>query len=195
MPLPPSQLVLIAGGSGSGKTTLALALAARFPNWTLVHLDDYQKRRADVPRLGRHSNWDHPDAVDFPALIRDLEALRRGDAITIMARTSQTARATGRVRRTIVPGPTVLVEGYLALWHPDVRELADYSIYIDAPWEARKTRRRWNMDEDYLNEVLEPMHRLHVEPTRRYADLVLDAGAMTPERMLEEAAACVGPHH
>lgn len=195
MPLPPSQLVLIAGGSGSGKTTLALALAARYPNWTVVHLDDYQKRRAEMPRFDGRPNWEHPDAVDFPALIRDLEALRAGTPITVMARVSQTAPTEGRLPKTIVPGPTVLVEGYLALWHPDVRELADYSIYIDASWTSRRARRRWKMDDDYLDHVLEPMHRLHIEPTKAHAELVLDADAMTPEQMLEEAAACIGPHH
>lgn len=183
------MLAIIAGGSGSGKTTLALGLLARFPDWTVVHLDDYQKRRADIPRLGRHVNWDHPDAVDFPRLLRDVRALRRGEPVRIMARTSQTARAERRVPRTIVSGPTLLVEGYLALWHPDVRALADTSIFLHAPWRARKTRRRWNMDEEYLNEVLDPMHRAHVEPTRRFADLVLNAGRLGPGRILDAAAA------
>lgn len=170
------SLFLIAGGSGSGKTTLAEALAARHPTLTLIHLDDYQKTKEQVSKVDGRRNWDEPDAVDFTSLIHDLEALQRGEAVEVLGWSRTGGREAPRERLTIVPGASLILEGYLALWHPDVREMADYSIFLDAPAHVRHARRRWTKSDDYLEKVLEPMHRMHVAPTIAYADAVLDAG-------------------
>jgi len=192
MPVP-SALILLAGGSGSGKSTLARLLSVRFPEWTIVHLDDYQKSKESVPRLGSHRNWDHPDAVDFAALVRDLRALRRGESVTIMCR-SQTEQALTGVPTKVSPGPVLLLEGYLALWHPDVRALADYGIFLDMPRGLRHARRRWNMDEDYVRNILDPMHDEHLQPTMAYANLVIHAGSSPPESALETIVRCLTPY-
>lgn len=192
MTVPPA-LYVIAGGSGSGKSTLAEGLARRFPSWTIVHLDDYQKPKEQVPRLGRHRNWDHPDALDFEALLRDLRALLRGEPVTIMAR-SQTDPAEHGTPTRIVPGTALVLEGYLALWHPEVRALARYSVFLDAPRDMRLARRRWKKGDDYVREVLMPMHDLHLAPTMRHARLVVHIGSSPPESILETVVRCLGPH-
>lgn len=189
MPVP-SFLVLIAGGSGSGKTTLAQGLIGLHPDWTLVHLDDYQKPREEVPRFLGHRNWDDPRAVDFEGLIRDLRALRRGEAVTVMSR-SQTEQAEHGTPATIAPGSAIVLEGYLALWHPDIRGMADYMVFLDVSMEMRHARRRWRKSQDYLDQVLEPMHRLHIQPTSAYANLLVYAGATTPESVLETVSRCL----
>jgi len=186
----PSSLVLIAGGSGSGKTTLAQGLIALHPDWTPVHLDDYQKPKDEVPRFLGHRNWDDPRAVDFERLIRDLQALRRGETVTVMAR-SQTEPVTEGSPRTIAPGPVVVLEGYLALWHPDVRGMADFSVFLDVSAELRHARRRWRKSQAYIDQVLEPMHQLHIEPTAAYANLLVYAGSTPPESILETVTRCL----
>jgi len=192
MPVVPSRFAIIAGGSGSGKTTLALGLLTRFPDWTIVHLDDYQKPREQIPKLGRHRNWDHPEAVDFERLIRDLQALRRGESVMVMAR-DQTAQTDDYAPKTVVPGPRLILEGYLALWHQKVREMADLRVYLDAPPDVRLARRRWKKSEAYVKDVLEPMHVLHVEPTKAHADLVIDVGSRTSKEILEWVVTCLDP--
>jgi uridine kinase len=184
MSIAPAPLVLIAGGSGSGKTTLANGLIARFPAWTLIHLDDYQKPKEDVPRFLGHRNWDDPRAVDFDKLIMDLQALRRGEAVTVMAR-SQTEPVEHGMPKKVVPGPVIVLEGYLSLWHQEIRKMAAFSVFLNVSKEIRHARRRWRKSEDYIEQVLEPMHQRHIEPTSAYADLLLIAGANTPESVLE----------
>lgn len=185
-----SKLILIAGGSGSGKTTLAEGLIGRFPAWTLVHLDDYQKRRGEVPKLGGRANWDDPAAVRFEDLVRDIQALLRGESVTLMAR-PQKEPSGERAPKTILPGEVILLEGYLALWHREVRELSDYSIFLDLPASLRHARRRWHKSDGYLEQVLEPMHQLHVQPTSAYANLVMSIGSSTPEAILETVIRCL----
>ena len=190
MPVVPSALILIAGGSGSGKTTLAHGLLARHPDWTLVHLDDYQKPREQVARLGRWRNWDHPEALDFPALVRDLKALRRGETITVMSR-SQTEPVECGAPKTIAPGPVVVFEGYLSLWHPEVRALSDYRIFLDVPVSLRLDRRRWKKPSDYVETVLIPMHEAHLQPTSVHANLHIKAGSTSAESILETVSRCL----
>lgn len=188
-----SSLVLIAGGSGSGKTTLATGLIARFPEWTLVHLDDYQKPADEVPRFLGHRNWDDPRAVDFDRVIRDLMMLRRGLTVTVMAR-SQTEPVEIGTPTTVSPGPVIILEGYLALWHQVVRSMAAFSVFLNVPKDIRHTRRRWRKSQSYIDQVLEPMHEMHIEPTKAYANLLLIAGANTPESVLETVVRCLSPY-
>lgn len=144
--------------------------------------------------LGRWRNWDHPDAIDFPKLIRDLEALMRGESVVVSVR-DQTKQTNffKRERVALVPGPLVILEGYLALWHPDVREMADYSIFLDAPHDVRLERRRWKKSEGYVEQVLVPMHREHLEPTRAYAEAVFDTSKVAIEWLVEEVTFLLMP--
>lgn len=187
----PSKLMLVAGGSGSGKSTLTTALGARFPRWTIMHLDDYQKPKALVPKQadGRR-NWEDPDVVDWTLLLRDLRDLLLGKTVEVLAWPSETERTSdARVSKHVAPGSIIVLEGYLALWHPNVRALAEHSIYLDVPSDLRHQRRLWTKSPEYIRDVLEPMHLQHIEPTRAFARHVIDVGGKSPEAVLEEATA------
>ena len=182
LPKAPS-LVIIAGGSGSGKTTLALALAERHPDWTVVHLDNYQRPTAHIPKIGRWTNWDHPNAIDFNALIFDLKALMRGLEIRVKVRSQETQ--TNRFHtETLRPGPIILLEGFLALWHPGIREMASYSIFLEAPHDVRMQRRRWKKNPAYVEKVYLPMFQEHLEPTKVHASVVLDTEERDADMLL-----------
>lgn len=184
-------LIIVCGGSGSGKTTLAQSLAAR-NGWSLAHLDDYRAPKERLRRMNGHRNWDEPNAVDFPMLRRDLDRLQAGVRLEFLGR-PQTESRDGDVHelRVIEPRPRIVLEGFLALWHPAVRALASYAIFLDAPAEIRHARRRWKMAAGYVTEVLEPMHRLYVEPAKAHADAVLDAAASAPDDLVARAEALI----
>ncbi len=178
------RIVLIAGGSGSGKTTVALLLAEKHPDWTVIHLDNYQRPTEEVPRLGRWRNWDHPDAIDFDALLGHLQALRRGESVDVKVRSQTKQTNVFKFEPvTLAPGPVILLEGYLALWHPEVRAMAEQGFYLDAPQALRLDRRRWKKSPEYVANVLEPMFREHLEPTKAFADVILDTSEDSAARI------------
>lgn len=189
-----SSLLLIAGGSGSGKSTLAAGLAARYPDWAILHLDDYQKPKSQVPKVNGRRNWDEPSVVDFTKLVEDVHALRRGQAVEVEG-WSRTANRNDflRERFTVKPGPVLVVEGYFALWFPELRELADFKVYLDAPPEVRHARRLWDKSDDYIEQILEPMHQRYIQPTAAYADLIVFAGESSPEAIVEMILTCTLP--
>lgn len=196
--MPKTRLICIAGGSGAGKSTLADGLAGRLGDRaSILRLDDYQKTKDFVPLTpsGRR-NYDHPDAVDFLKFTGDLLALRAGRDVAVMRREKRKTMdaGVGDAGPVIVPArPLVIVEGYLALWHPDALAQYDLSIYLDAPPALRLERRRWAKDPQYVAEVLAPMHDLYIEPTKRHAHLVIDVTSLTCAEVqalaLEELAA------
>lgn len=191
-----TRLICIAGGSGAGKSTLADGLAARLGGRaSVLRLDDYQKTKEHVPLTpsGRR-NYDHPDAVDFTRFTGDLLALRAGRDVAVMRREKRKTMdaGVGDAGSVIVPTrPFVIVEGYLALWHPDALAQYDLSIYLDAPSALRLERRRWAKDPQYVTEVLMPMHDLYIEPTKRYAHLVIDVSVLTPDQVLDRVLAVI----
>ncbi|MFA6604263.1 MAG: hypothetical protein WCT10_05540 [Patescibacteria group bacterium] len=186
-----NRVISIAGGSGSGKTTLAEGLINHLGDRaTLLSLDEYQKSKYQVPCApnGR-PNFDHPDAVDWPRFLADLDALRAGVDIFLQKKPRLSPDG-GILPRAIVQVPArpfIIVEGYLALWHRDALPLYDLSLYLDSPERLRLARRRWVKDPQYINEVLLPMHQAYVEPTRVNADLVIYIAAFTREMVLETA--------
>lgn len=190
-----SSLLLIAGGSGSGKSTLADGLAVHHPDWAILHLDDYQKPKSEVPKVNGRRNWDEPSVIDFTKLLGDTQALLRGEAVEVDG-WSRTADRNDfrRERFTIRPGPVLAVEGYFALWFPELRELADFKVYLDAPPGIRHARRIWTKSPSYLDEILEPMHRRYVEPTQAYADLVVFTDRSSAASILEMVLTCALPY-
>lgn len=180
----PPRIVCIAGGSGAGKTTLAQGIeAALHGKVSILHLDDYQKTKEHVPVTpsGRR-NYDHPDAVDFFRFVSDLLALRAGRDVTLTRREKRKTMDAGVKEGTtvVVPArPLVIVEGYLALWHPDALAQYDLKIFLDAPDALRLDRRLWAKDPQYVEEVLAPMHKAYIEPTRRFADVVIDVTTLS----------------
>ena len=189
------KLVGIAGGSGSGKSTLAISLCRKYPQiCALLHIDDYFKKSEDAPTLAGFTNWDHPDAIRFDDLYRDLLSLKSGNSITILTKSElynpgfdYTLR--NKIEYTIEPKLVIILEGYLALYDERVRSLLDVKVYLDIPIEESTKRRSYNkfaLDEKYYAEVLVPMHKQFVEPTKEYADVAIDVSNMTPEEVLQK---------
>jgi len=176
----------IAGGTGSGKTTLTEHLAQRFgPDISVVHHDKYYKRQ-DCPFEERcKQNYDHPDAFDTELMVEDLKRLKAGETIhcpvydyTIHNRTDKTIE--------IKPTKVVIVEGILIFQNKALRDLLDIKIFVETDADVRILRRALrdveergrsmqSVVEQYLATV-KPMHEQFVEPTRKYADIVVLEG-------------------
>jgi uridine kinase len=173
----------IAGGSGAGKTTLARLLAERFGRVSLLDMDSYYLDRGGVPSNARaRINFDEPDAFDIKLLMLHLRDLREGRDIEKPRYSFVDHTRIGS--EPISPAPLLLVEGLFALWWEDLRELFDLKVYLDAPPDLRKQRRisrdvesRGRTVASVLHQyemTVLPMHERYVEPTRSYADLVLE---------------------
>lgn len=181
-----TMIIGIAGGTGSGKTTLTEHLARRFgADISVVHHDNYYKRQ-DRPFEERcKQNYDHPDAFDTDLMIEDLRALKAGHAIAcpvydyaIHNRTDQTVE--------ILPTKVIIVEGILIFQNPALRELMDIKIFVETDADVRILRRALRDVEErgrslssvvkqYLTTV-KPMHEQFVEPTRKFADIIVLEG-------------------
>lgn len=183
------QILGIAGGSGAGKSTVSHALIDKKPDtFNVINLDDYHKRRDDknLPMLDGMINWDHPDIILWDDLIADVTKLRDGQTITIETKSSHFnpnyAIHRQRIERTVTPPKILIVEGYLALYNPDLLKLFDKTFYLDIDHEARMARRDKNRliaRDDYTEKILIPMHEKYVEPTKSKAELVIDVTNMS----------------
>ncbi len=128
-------MVGIAGGSGCGKSTLAYGLQNDFPKKIeVVHFDDYQKKREEVPIYEGMSNWDHPQAINFDKLLEDLRNLKEGKEVDVLTKSEKynpDYEEKGRIPFTLKPKPLILIEGYMILTDERVREFLDYKIFLD----------------------------------------------------------------
>lgn len=178
----------IAGGSGSGKTTVAERVAAALPagSVTIVEHDAYYRDRSDLSYDKRcQLNFDHPDALETPLLVEHLTALRRGEAVDIPVYDFKTHRR-APTHRHLDPTPVVIVEGILVFVDQRLREQLEVKIYVDTDPDIRAFRRiRRDLEkrgrsfesirEQYYSTV-RPMHLQFVEPSKRWADLILPEG-------------------
>ncbi|MBM3306936.1 MAG: uridine kinase [Candidatus Eisenbacteria bacterium] len=189
MPLSPI-VIGIGGGTGSGKTTVALEVRKHFAEESVViiHHDSYYVDRSSLPATERtRLNYDHPDAFDNALLLEHLRELRAGGPIEKPVYDFEThCRLPETV--TVRPAGIVLLEGILVLAEPALRELMDIKLYVDTDADERfirrlrrdVTRRGRNMDqvvEQYLRTV-RPMHLQFVEPSKRYADVIIPEGGL-----------------
>ncbi len=184
-----SALVVgIAGGTGSGKTTVAKTIAAALPGAgvAMVEFDAYYRDRADLsPDERAQINFDHPDALETELLVKHLDALRAGEPIDVPIYDFKAHRRRAESRR-VPPAPVVVVEGILVFVDPRVRERLDMKIFVDTDADIRVFRRiRRDMEqrgrtfesirEQYYRTV-RPMHLQFVEPSKRWADLIIPEG-------------------
>ena len=174
----------VAGGSGCGKSTLSYGLKAKYPDIIeVVHFDDYQKEETDVPFLDGIRNWDHPDAINFKQLHRDLIQLIGNKQVTVMTKSSilnPTYEEKGRIKHIMEPKKIIIVEGYLAFYNRKIREMFDLTIFLDSPISESMKRRDKIICGDnnkYNTKILFPMYAKYVEPTKKAADMIIDVMA------------------
>ena len=180
-------VVGIAGGSGSGKTTLLKNILETFgEDITVLSHDNYYKRHDEMTYEERCKlNYDEPDALETDLMVRQLEQLRRGEEIlcpvydfTVHNRSDETV--------LIKPGRVILVEGILIFENKDLRDLMDIKIFVDADADIRICRRikrdvnkRGRSLESVITQyqqTVKPMHEKYVEPSKKYADIVVPEG-------------------
>ncbi len=181
-------LIGITGGTGSGKSTVANAIYRNFKKETIsiIMQDSYYKDQSDLTYEERtKTNYDHPHAFDTDLLIKHLNSLLHGEAIeipiydfTIHNRKKETLREE--------PKDIIIVEGILILEDERLRDLLDIKIYVDTDADLRILRRltrdieeRGRTLDSVINQyltVVRPMHLQFIEPTKRYADLIVPEG-------------------
>ena len=178
----------IAGGSGSGKSTVARNVARDITaaSVAFIDMDAYYVNYAHLPIEERRKvNWDHPDAFDWELLVEQLTRLADGHAIEKPVYDFVTHTRSGRTVE-IPPAEVVVVDGILLFVDSRVRELCDVKVFVDAESDIRLIRRiRRDMVkrgrpldeilEQYLSTV-QPMHLQFVEPSKRYADVIVPRG-------------------
>ena len=182
------KIIGIAGGSGSGKSTISYRLVDTYPDKIgVLNLDDYQKEddgKTELPTLHSMVNWDHPDIIRWDKLMEDLKKSERGKSINIKTWSHRSNpdyfRHRKMIPRTIYPREVLIIEGYLALWNENLRKLYKRSYYLDLVYETSfKRRHKIKFKDDiYESKILLPMRKKYVEPTKKFADLVLDVSNM-----------------
>ncbi len=177
----------IAGGTGSGKTTVARRLAEAVPESVVIlEHDGYYRDRSDLSFEERSSlNFDHPDSLETNLLIEHLEALRAGRGVDAPVYDFASHRRHTEPRR-IEATPVIIVEGILVLAEARLRALFDIKVFVDTDADIRVFRRiRRDLEqrkrdftsvrEQYYGTV-RPMHLQFVEPSKRWADVILPEG-------------------
>jgi len=188
MPGPRPCILGVAGGTGSGKTTVVRSIleAAGEDRIALIEQDSYYRDidwRSEADLL--QHNFDHPAAIDNDLLVAHLAALKAGHPVEVPIYDFVRHRRTTRTRR-VLPLPVILLEGILIFVEPVLRQLLDFKIYVDTDADLRLIRRlgrdiaeRGRSVKDVLRQYLEtvrPMHLEFVEPSKRWADVIIPEG-------------------
>ena len=181
-------IIGIGGGSGSGKSTVARKIAEALTpaSVAFMDMDAYYKHHTELTLdERRHLNWDHPEAFDLDLLASQLDALARGEAVEKPVYDFVSHLRSERTVR-IPPADVVVIDGILLFVDQRVRDRCDVKIFVDADADVRLIRRiRRDMAkrgrpleeilEQYLTTV-QPMHLQFVEPSKRYADIIVPRG-------------------
>jgi len=178
----------IAGGSGSGKTTVVQEILNRVGADRIAYLqhDSYYKDLGGLPpTMHAGINFDHPNALETELLIQHIESLRRLEAVEVPIYDFSTDRRTSQTF-TVSPRPVILVEGILIFVEPELRKLFDVKIFVDTDTDLRLIRRlqrditeRGRTTESVIKQyqsTVRPMHLEFVEPSKRYADIIIPEG-------------------
>lgn len=178
----------VAGGTGSGKTTVALKILERvgFDRVAYLPHDAYYRDASHLPAPERAKlNFDHPDSLDNELLIQHLKMLQTGKPVEIPVYDFRTHSRMSETRH-VEPQPVILVEGILIFADKRLRDLMDVKIFVDTDADLRFIRRlqrdigeRGRSPESVVNQYLNtvrPMHMEFVEPSKRYADVIIPEG-------------------
>jgi uridine kinase len=181
-------IIGIAGGSGSGKTTVVKKIIKSLPkdSVSVISQDAYYKDNGHLsPEERAKINFDHPSSIEFNLLIKHLDLLKEGNAIEMPIYSYLTcARAKETV--TIYPKKVIIVEGILILTSPRMRDRMDIKVFVDADGDDRLMRIIWrDLEErgrsfqqvlEHYENYVKPMHLQFIEPTKRYADIIVPQG-------------------
>lgn len=178
----------IAGGTGSGKTTVVRKIIESLPAGEVVVMpqDSYYKDNAHIPLEERlKMNYDEPASIEWTLLTKHIRELKEGRDIEMPTYDFITC---SRLKETkhVSPKEVVVVEGILVLTDKELRDMLDVKVFVDADADERLIRvihrdciergRTPQMVIDRYQETLKPMHELYIEPSKRYADLIIPQG-------------------
>ncbi len=178
----------IAGGTGSGKTTVVRKIIDRLPADEVVVLpqDSYYRDSSHIPLEERlEINFDHPNSIEFDLLRKHVSELKKGNSIEQPIYSYLTCTRDEKTI-TISPRDVIIIEGILVLTDPELRDLMDLKVFVDTDPDDRlirvinrdiieRGRSAANVMERYQNTV-KPMHLQFIEPTKRFADLIVPQG-------------------
>ena len=180
----------VAGGSGSGKTTVTRRVVDTVGQGgvAVLNQDNYYRNQDDIPFEARlKTNYDHPAAFDWTLLREHIDALLSGVPID-MPEYDFTRHTRAPHTTTVLPAPVVVLEGFFALYDEALRDRMHLKVFVDADADVRFIRRllrdtqeRGRTPESVIEQYLEyvhPMHLSFVEPTKRYADVIIPHGGM-----------------
>lgn len=181
-------IIGIAGGTGSGKTTVVNKILNSFPagEVAVIPQDSYYKDSSHIPPEERSKiNFDEPAAIEWTLLVDHLRRLKEGKTIDMPTYSYLTCT---RQEETVTVGPrdVVIVEGILVLNDPELRDMLDVKVFVDADPDDRLIRviardcisrgRTPQMVIDRYQDVLKPMHCQYIEPSKRFADIIVPQG-------------------
>ncbi|MBO7577903.1 MAG: uridine kinase [Prevotella sp.] len=181
-------IIGIAGGTGSGKTTVVKKIVEALPphSVAVVPLDSYYNDTTDLTDEERRQiNFDHPDAFDWKLLHKQISMLKKGEAIE---QPTYSYVLSNRLPETVhvEPKPVIIIEGIMTLVDRKLRNMMDLKIFVDTDSDERLIRNilrdvmeRGRTVDMVLNrylEVLKPMHEQFIEPTKKYADIIIPQG-------------------
>lgn len=183
-------IIGIAGGSGSGKTTLVRRIVERFGDRvTVIPEDSYYRDLSHLTEYEKRIyNFDHPDSIEFELLTAHLQCLKNGETVEQPIYSYLTCTRSVSETVTVSPSDVVIVEGILAFCNAPLRSELDIKIFVDADADERLMRiigrdcleRGKTVDwvmERYTNTV-KPMHREFIEPSKRFADIIVPEGGL-----------------
>lgn len=182
------MVIGIAGGSGSGKTTVVKALTEELKERVVVlPQDSYYKDSSHLPIEERQKvNFDHPDSIDFPLLTSQLKQLKEGKTIEQPVYSYLTCSRSKTETITVTPAEVIIIEGILIFNCAELREQMDIKIFVDADDDDRLMRimardikergRDMNAVLERYSRVVKPMYLQFIEPSKRYADIIIPQG-------------------
>ncbi len=178
----------IAGGSGSGKTTVVRTITQSLSGRVVViPQDSYYKDSSHLPIEERQKiNFDHPDAIDWKLLCQQIRELKQGRTVEQPVYSYITCSRSATETVTVEPADVIIVEGILIFTHKELRDQMNIKVFVDADDDDRLMRilvrdiaergRTIETAIDHYTETVKPMHLQFIEPSKRYADIIVPQG-------------------